>query len=132
MTMHKTKKMEQQNVQNIFRHFTTAVDAQDAATAEKYLHSNFRVVLNNHNNSGTVTILSKEQYLAMMQAGKVGGDKRNIEFLLTDVQGAAATIKVHLNGSKNSFTNYYSLIKTNEGWLIINDLPQIVSKPKQS
>ena len=124
--------MEQQNVQNILQHFTIAVDKQDAATAEKYLHNNFRVVLNNHNNSGTVTILSKEQYLSMMQAGKVGGDKRNIEFLLTDVQGAAATIKVHLNGSKNSFTNYYSLIKTNESWLIINDLPQIVSKTKQS
>lgn len=124
--------MEQQNVQNILRHFTTAVDAQDATTAEKYLHNDFRVVLNNHNNSGTVIILSKEQYLAMMQAGKVGGDKRNVEFLLTDVHENAATIKVHLNGSKNSFTNYYSFIKTGEAWLIINDLPQIVSKPKQS
>jgi hypothetical protein len=123
-------KMEKQNVQNILQHFFAAVDSQDATTAEKYLHDNFRVVLNNHNNSGAVTILTKEQYVGMMKAGKVGGDKRFIEFLLTDVHEAAAMVKVNLDGSKNIFTNYYSLVKTNEEWLIINDLPQITGKIK--
>lgn len=123
-------KMEKQKIETIIHDFTAAVDAGNANAAANYLDQHFRVVLNNYNNSGATVILSREQYIGMMQEGKVGGNKRKTTFLLTDVHENAALVKVVLAGEKNTFTNYYSLIKRNEQWLIVNDIPQIVPSAK--
>lgn len=120
-------KMNKQIIETLIRNYASAVDAQDVAAAEKFLDKDFRVVLNNYNNSGSSTILSREQYLGMMKAGKVGGNKRELHILFTDVHEAAAVVKVELKGEKTIFTNYYSLINANGQWLIVHDIPQIVT-----
>jgi hypothetical protein len=84
--------------------------------------------LNNYNNSGTVASIGREQYLGMMETGKVGGNKRILSFLLIDIQDEAALVKLKLEGEKNVFINYYNLVKKNNEWLIVNDQPQISSK----
>ncbi|ULQ50952.1 nuclear transport factor 2 family protein [Flavihumibacter fluvii] len=122
-------KMEELFIQKIIENYATALDAQNVPEAEKFLDKEFRVVLNNYNNSGTIAILSREQYTGMMRSGKVGGNKRKVKFLLTDIHDNAAVVKVQLEGEKNIFTNYYSLIKNGGTWLIINDMPQIIAKP---
>lgn len=122
--------MEKQKIETVIREFAQAVDARNIQAAEKYLESNFRIVLNNHNNSGATVILSRQEYLSMMREGKVGGNKRIPTFLFTDVHENAASVKVQLAGELNIFTNYYSLIKRNEQWLIVNDIPQIIPSLK--
>jgi hypothetical protein len=120
-------KMNKQIIETLIHNYASAVDAQDIAAAEKFLDKDFRVALNNYNNSGSSTILSREQYLGMMKAGKVGGNKRELRILFTDVHEAAAVVKVELKGEKSIFTNYYNLINTNGQWLIVHDIPQIIT-----
>ena len=121
-------KMENQKIEAMIRQYTAAVDAQNVPEAEKFMDNYFRVVLTNFNNSGVTTILSREQYTDMMRAGKVGGNKRQLTFLLADIHQPVAIVKVKLEGEKNVFTNYFSLVKTNDLWLIAQDIPQIQNK----
>lgn len=121
--------MENKTVEDLILDYAVAVDTGNAACAEKFLDAAFRVVLHNYQNKGTTTIIAREQYLEMIQDGKVGGTKRNISLLLTHVHENAAIVIVRLEGAKSVFTNYYSLIKSNNEWLIVQDLPQIVNKP---
>ena len=121
-------KMEVKEIEQFIQEYALAVDKGNAALAGNFLDKDFRVVLNNHNNSGNKVIFSREQYLNLMQNGKVGGNKRKLTFLLTDVHENGAIVKVRLEGEKNIFTNYYNLLKSKGGWSIINDQPQIISK----
>jgi hypothetical protein len=127
MAQNKTS-MELMTIQKQMVEYIAAVDAGDFKKAEKFMDKEFRVVLNNYNNSGTVASIGREQYLAMMEAGKVGGNKRILSFLLIDVQENAALVKVKLEGEKDVFVNYYNLVKKNNEWLIVNDQPQITIK----
>lgn len=120
--------MEKEKIESVITAFANAVDNSDIQTAAGYLHPDFRVVLGNFQNSGNTVILTKEKYLGMIKEGKVGGNKRTISILITDVQQEAALVKVKLEGAKNIFINYYSLLKKEDGWLIVNDIPQITSK----
>jgi len=120
--------MENKKIETLITAYATALDHQDAAAAETFLDPEFRIVLNNHNNSGTTSILSRAQYLDMIREGKAGGVKRSISFLLTDLHENAAVVKVRLEGEKSVFTNYYSLLKRDDQWLVVNDIPQITPK----
>ena len=120
--------MELMTIQKRMEQYIAAVDAGDFKNAEKFLDNEFRVVLNNYNNSGTVASIGREQYLGMMETGKMGGNKRILSFLLIDIQDEAALVKLKLEGEKNVFINYYNLVKKNNEWLIVNDQPQISSK----
>lgn len=120
--------MENKKIETLITAYAKALDHQDAATAETFLDPEFRIVLNNHNNSGTTSILGRAQYLDMIREGKAGGVKRSISFLLTDLHENAAVVKVRLEGEKSVFTNYYSLLKRDDQWLVVNDIPQITPK----
>ncbi|MBN8675283.1 MAG: nuclear transport factor 2 family protein [Chitinophagales bacterium] len=122
--------MENKTIETLITAYAAAVDTKNTAAAEKFLDAEFRVVLNNYNNNGTTTILTKNQYLGMIKDGRAGGSKRSVSFLLTDIHENAAIVKVKLEGDKAVFTNYYSLIKRDNQWLIVNDIPQLISKPQ--
>ncbi len=123
--------MEKKKIETLITAYATAVDNRNTEAAEKFLDTEFRVVLINYNNSGATTIFPKAQYLGMIKDGNAGGKKRNVSFLPTDIHENAAIIKVKLEGDKTVFTNYYSLIKRNNQWLIVNDIPQIISNPSK-
>ncbi len=59
--------MENKKIETLITAYATALDHQDAAAAETFLDPEFRIVLNNHNNSGTTSILSRAQYLDMIR-----------------------------------------------------------------
>jgi membrane-bound lytic murein transglycosylase len=122
--------METKKIQALITAYAAAVDTKNTAAAEKFLDAEFRVVLNNYNNSGGTTILTKNQYLDMIKDGRAGGSKRTVSFLLNDIHDNAAVIKVKLERDNVVFTNYYSLIKRNNQWLVVNDIPQLISKPQ--
>lgn len=121
--------MENKKIQTLIAEYAAAVDIRNTEAAETFLDTEFRVVLNNYNNNGATTILTKAQYLGMIKDGKAGGNKRTASFVLTDIHENAAIVKVRLEGDKTVFTNYYSLIKRHNQWLIVNDIPQMLSKP---
>ena len=47
--------MENKKIETLITAYATALDHQDAAAAETFLDPEFRIVLNNHNNSGTTS-----------------------------------------------------------------------------
>jgi len=120
--------MEEQKIKQLITAYATAIDAGNATAAANFLDTEFRVVLNNYKNEGKTVILSRSQYLEMLLDGRAGGAKRILSFLLLDVYGNAAIAKVKLEGDKTIFNNYYSLIRRNDDWLVVNDIPQIESK----
>ncbi len=123
--------MEKHEIESVITAFASAVDNSDTDAAALYLHPAFRVTLSNFNEPDKALVLNKEQYLAMMSDGKVGGNQRNLSILLTDQHKDAAVVKADLDGAKMNFTNYYSLVKSGGVWLIINDIPQTVAKTQQ-
>lgn len=127
MAQNKTD-MEVSAIQKQMQQYIAAVDAGDFKNAEKFLDKEFRVVLNNYKGNPTATSITREQYLEMMEAGKVGGNKRSVHFLLIDIENDAALVKLRLEGEKNIFTNYYSLLRRDGIWLIVNDQPQVKAK----
>ena len=119
---------ETEIIKTILTGYTSAVDSQNSAEAEKYMDTNFRVVLNNYKNLPEPTVLSKQQYLGMMQEGKVGGTKRSIVFELIDTHSSVAIAKLIMESEKNIFKTYYHLIKKAGSWCILSDTPEITSK----
>lgn len=124
------QQMEKQQIETLIKAYAGAVDAQNITAAAVYLDEGFRLVLNNYPSKGNVTTLSREQYLDMMQSGKVGGNPRNVKVELIDVHQSVAMAKAVLEGDKNTFNTYYNLIKKDEKWLIISDMPQVSATVK--
>ena len=112
-------------LQSVLLDYFAAVDAGQADAAAAFLDPDFRVQLHNYPKPGETTLLSREQYLAMMRAGKVGGNPRKVHFLITDIEQQAALVKVKLDGGKTIFTNYYTLLLKAGNWTIVSDVPQI-------
>ena len=121
-------KMEKEKAEDILLQYIDAVDAGDVNRVAPFLAPEFRVVLTNFQNSNEVKLLDKEQYLGLMKEGKVGGKKRTATILLTDIHRDAALVKIKLEGEIMSFTNYYSLVKSRDQWLIVQDIPQTEKK----
>lgn len=123
-----TNQMEKEKAEAVLLQYIRAVDAADVNSAADFLAPEFRVVLTHFQNTNAVKILSKDEYLGLMKAGKVGGKKRTATILLSDVHKEAALIKIKLESETVSFTNYYSLVNINEKWFVINDIPQVETK----
>lgn len=119
---------ETEHIKTVLMAYASAVDAQNVLEAGAYMEANFRVVLNNYKNLPEPTILSKEQYLNMMQDGKVGGAKRSVSVVFIDAHESVAIAKVVLESEKTVFRTYYHLIKKATDWFILSDTPEITSK----
>lgn len=123
-----TNQMEKEKVESVLLQYIQAVDAGDENSAAGFLAPEFRVVLTKFPNATALKILDKEQYLCLIKEGKAGGKKRKAALLLTDIHKDAAFIKIKLESEELLFTNYYSLLKINNNWVIVNDIPQVEKK----
>jgi hypothetical protein len=122
------RKTETENIREMLTRYFIAVDAQNAIDAGGYLESNFRVVLNNFKDLPEPTVLDKNQYLGMMQAGKVGGSPRSVSFEFIDSNRSVAIAKVVLESENTVFRSYYQLINKAGSWYILSDTPEVNTK----
>lgn len=114
------------NIENCIVDFAQAGDDRDIKLLDKVMHPEFRSVLNRLMGSDLVTVLSKQDYLSVVEQGKIGGDKRAVMILSLDIMQNSASAKVGLKGSSLTFYTYYHLIKSKEGhWQLLNDLPYV-------
>ncbi|ELR71326.1 hypothetical protein C900_02941 [Fulvivirga imtechensis AK7] len=121
--------MEKQNVENVVRRFIHGADARDIRQVDAVLNVNFRAVINRLFGGEDLSIMTKDLYLDLLKNGKIGGDQRQIEFLMTDIVGNYAVVKAKFKGKELLFTNYILLIRTIDNeWLMVTDLPH-VEKP---
>lgn len=108
--------------------FVKAGDSRNVEQLKQVLHAHFRVVANQVMGSTTVNVMTKEQYLALIEEGKLGGDVRTLEILSLEIVNKNAAAHVRLKGKSVTFDTFYHLVLSSEGqWQLIQDLP-FVSK----
>ena len=100
--------------------FARAADAQDVAALTSVLHDDFRVSFVVRGTE-SASQLSKEQYLGMAKAKKLGGDRRAVKVVSLDVQGPLAFARVRLTGKKASFESMMTLLKSEGRWRVLSD-----------
>lgn len=106
--------------------YLQAGDEQDADALAKTMHDSYRVLLNDPN-KGSVSTFDKATYLDLAKKGVIGGIAREVDILSLDIyQGLNAHVKTHLHSEKADFYNYYSLVKTDGKWWVVQDMLMMV------
>ncbi len=109
-------------IREVVEIYANAGDIQDASKMGKVLHDGFRVVWNDPAKK-TVSLISKTDYMQLLEAKKIGGDKRKVIIESIDIsEGVNASVRVTLDGEKGDFWNLLSLVKVDGKWLIAQDL----------
>ena len=81
-----------------------------------------------NSSDGEVQLIDKDTYLTLIKEEKIGGTPRTFSIEQTDVYGAkTAEIKAKLSSGKMNFHSYYSLIKVNDNWKIVQDFVHITN-----
>ncbi len=106
--------------------FSNSGDQRDVSQLEKILHPQFRAVVNRAFGSPELSLMDKTLYLQLMKDKKIGGDKREVFVLQTDLGKNVATVKALFQGRELRFTTFISLVKLENGeWQIVSDMPEI-------
>lgn len=104
--------------------FVKAGDTRNTGHLDTLLHEHFRVVANQLMGSASINVITKDQYLALMREGKLGGDTRTLDILSLEIIGKNASAKVKITGKALTFESFYHLIQNNNGqWQLVQDLP---------
>lgn len=111
---------EEKAVEQAVERFASGGDRQDAEALEKVLHEQFRVVLAQPSKD-EATVMSRDQYLELIRAKKIGGVRRNVKVKWLEVRGDLAFAKAELSSEKASFDGLYTLAREGGRWRIIQD-----------
>ncbi|MBK7036289.1 MAG: nuclear transport factor 2 family protein [Chitinophagales bacterium] len=118
-----------EEISTLVTNFSSAVENRDTLLLDPLLNENFRVVALRFPTPDKTTVLSKEKYIFLLSAGKIGGEKRSVEIINLDISEYVATAKVVFESDKMIFTTYQTYILNSEGkWQIISDIPVTKNK----
>ena len=118
----KTNMDDKKDIEKTLMKYLKAGDENDVKALEKLTHDDFRVVLNDTKET-VVKIIDRPTYLDLIGKKVFGGTPRKVEIQMLDVFGNTnATVKTKLISEKVTFYNYYSLLKINGKWWVIQDL----------
>ena len=99
---------------------STAADQGDADALEGLLHARFGVSFTRAE-SGEVAFMTREQYLAGIRAGTLGGSPRTLEVAAVRVNDAFAHVEVQRAGAGPRFESDLTLVRTPAGWQLLAD-----------
>jgi Putative lumazine-binding len=105
--------------------FRNAGDARDAATMGKLLHKDFRLIAY-FGDAAEGMEMNKTAYVGALLAGKIGGVKRELSIVSTEIRGNHAVCKLRMQSNALRFENYMQWVMTAEGWQLLNDLTHAV------
>lgn len=118
-----------EEISTLVTNFSSAVEKRDTLLLESLLNENFRVVALHFPTPDKTTVLSKEKYISLLTAGKIGGEKRSMEIQNLDINEYVATAKVVFESDKMLFTTYQTYILNSKGkWQIVSDIPVTKNK----
>jgi hypothetical protein len=106
--------------QRVIESFAAAADRGDASALQPLLHPSFRVVFQLGAGSAA-TVLDRQQFLAMVNDGKIGGAPRKV--MLSGVQGSGAffSAAARMERPDAVFEGAYSLIFQDGRWLMLEE-----------
>ncbi len=118
-----------QAIEKAIQHFVKKADQQDATALEAILHDEFRAIINGLFGSKEVSILSKDSYLAALNAGKIGGDQRDVQIHSISIDGQNAVVNATFTGKELTFRTFIQLVKEDtQAWKLISDMPVVGKK----
>lgn len=102
--------------------YLQAGDNSNVSALKNYMHDTYRVIYN-ETDKNEVKQIDKTTYLNLIEKKVFGGKPRNVEILESDqMDSTSASFKVKTSSESGSFYSYFSLIKTNGKWLVVQDL----------
>lgn len=102
--------------------YLKAGDESDVTTLNKLTHQSYRVIFNDLSKN-EVSEIKKSTYLDLIQKKDFGGKPRLVEVKTVDMMGNnIASIKVTTKSESGTFNSYFSLIKDQGKWYILQDL----------
>ena len=100
--------------------FAQGADAQDAERIARSLHPRSWQFMPTGDG---VRTFDQEQYLALIRAKKIGGQKREMSVESIDVtEGFLASARIELRSGKRVFLHQMSLMKVSGSWQILSIL----------
>lgn len=122
--------MQADMIKEVVRSFAEGGDFQDVLRVAPLLHPAFRVATF-MGGQEQVGLLSKDEYLALLSARKIGGTPRKLEILGVEELGERqAVVQAVLEGEKMTFACAFHLVKEDGAWQILHDFPALSSSGK--
>ena len=113
---------DKKDIEQTLLKYIKAGDTNDVKSLEKTIHEKFRIVLNDTKET-QIKIVDRTTYLDLIEKKVFGGTPREVEIQMLDVYGNTnATVKTKLTSEKAIFYNYYSLLKVDGKWWVVQDL----------
>ena len=122
MSMYNMAQADQQAITQVIHHYAEATASRDTKTIDQTFHADFRVVALTPEGP---RILDKATYLTLLEGGKIGGIKRQLEVKHIEVQDKTAQAKISLTSDKVVFNDQLQLIQAPHGWQIVNNLTEV-------
>lgn len=105
------------------RRYISAGDRQDAELFRGVSHENLRIVAVDYPAPGQVTVMSRDLFGSLLEGKKLGGQPREVEVQAVQALGSSsARIDLSMKSAKLAFNNQFTVIKTDAGWKVIQDL----------
>jgi hypothetical protein len=122
---------EEQAIQRTIETFTKGADKRDVRALETVLHPSFRVVFAIEGSKNPAAVLTRAEYLSMLQEGKIGGKERKLEVDTTKVMGVFGFARVHLDAPGEKFDAELALVRESSGaWKIVHDTTLLTVRAK--
>ena len=106
--------------------YVQGADEQQVELVDQAFHQDFQVFAHSE---GSIRVLNKATYLALLSAGKIGGTKRQIKYIDLQMDGPIGTARIELVGEKVTFRDHLSLIQDGETWKIVSNVTQVIPNP---
>jgi hypothetical protein len=120
---------DKQQIETAINAFAKAGDDRNDAELQTILNENFRVIVNRFPTPDKTASLTKEAYIGLIKAKKIGGDARKVNILSVDVMTHSAMAKVIFESEKAKFTSYLSYVLTKDKkWELVADLALMEKK----
>ena len=120
--LNETTMGDKKDIEKTMMKYIKTGDKNDVTTLEKVTHQDFRVVLNDTKEK-LIKVVDRATYLDLIEKKVFGGTPRDVDIQLIDVFGNTnATVKTKLTSEKAIFYNYYSLLKVDGKWWVVQDL----------
>ena len=111
-------------IEEVITNFKEAIAERDVAALENVLHADFRVMANRFRGGKGTTLLSRDAYLGMMKAEKIGGTNYDMSFEQVLIYDHSAAAEVNFRGADGGMHVFLLLVQDdNDNWKIISDLP---------
>ncbi|GAA3521547.1 hypothetical protein GCM10022393_39930 [Aquimarina addita] len=121
-TLNNSIKMEKE-IKNVIETFVKAGEERNVSMYNDILHEDFRVIANRYPTPDKISIISSEDYIALITKKVIGGSKYGIVYESIDIAEHSATVRIELKAKKGGQIVTFLLIQNNENkWLIIADM----------